>query len=289
MTTLILGGSGQLGTEFRRLLPDAAAPSHVEFDLSRATEIQERVQEIRPDRIINCAAYTAVDAAEDDEDSAVVINGVAVGELAAVADSLGIPFVTFSTDYVFDGEATEPYVESSLPSPLNTYGRSKLEGERLSLQYPGSLVIRSSWLLSATHANFATAILAKAAGPMQVVDDQLGRPTLVPDLAGTIVAALDDGLSGVLHAASPPTTTWFGLARAVLAAAGIDPAQLVSCSTEQYSPRAPRPRFSALASERIAPLPDWRDGLAELVAQIVAPPSSSGLRPNDPPSRGRLL
>ena len=276
MTTLILGGSGQLGTEFRRLLPNAVAPSRAVFDLGDVGSIEPAVALIAPDRIINCAAYVAVDAAEEDERTASILNGEAVRELARIAEARGIPLVTFSSDYVFDGEIDEPYVESSRPHPINAYGRSKLIGERFALRYSGSLVVRTSWLLSSTHPNFVSMILEKAvAGDAKAVDDQWGRPALVSDLGPAVLEALDRGVSGLVHLSSPPTTTWFGLAQEACRVAGINPKRIVACSTDQYRSRARRPRYSVLASQRTEPLPDWRRGLEVLVAGLMERPSAS--------------
>ncbi len=284
---LILGGSGQLGSAFRRLLPDAAAPSRDELDLVDIALLEPSITSLGPDLIINCAAYADVDAAEGDGRLANALNGEAVGELSRTARRLGIPFVTFSSDYVFDGMSNQPYVESSPPAPINAYGRSKLLGEQLALQYSGSLVVRTSWLLSATHPNFVRTILARAAvETVAVVDDQRGRPTLVSDLAVAVLDAVDRGYRGLLHLASPPATTWFRLAEQACAAAGIDATRVAACATEDYPSRAQRPRYSVLASERGEILPDWRVGLPELVAQILGPGSPSGIRPADPPNGG---
>jgi dTDP-4-dehydrorhamnose reductase len=263
VTTLLLGGSGQLGSAFRLLLPDALAPVREEFDLADAEGIAQKVTDLVPTRIINCAAYTAVDRAEDDEETAQLINGQAVGMLARVAADLEVPFVTFSTDYVFDGDSDDAYTESSEPSPLNAYGRSKLVGERLALRHPGTLVVRTSWLLSATHPNFVQTILSRAAdGVVDVVDDQWGRPTMVDDLAQATLDAADQDMRGLLHLASPPTTTWFGLAREACRIAGIDPGRVRPCATDRFPRPARRPRRSALESERKINMPEWRPGLA---------------------------
>ncbi|MCP3994367.1 MAG: dTDP-4-dehydrorhamnose reductase [bacterium] len=267
MTTLVLGGSGQLGSAFRVLLPDALAPTRVELDLADLEGIAKKVTEFAPTTIINCAAYTAVDEAEGDEETARLINGDAVGKLALVAAHLGVPFVTFSTDYVFDGAADDAYTESSDPNPLNAYGRSKLLGERLALPHPGSLVVRTSWLLSATHPNFVTTILGRAAdGAVDVVDDQWGRPTMADDLARAALDAVDQGVRGLLHLASPPTTTWCGLAREAYKIAGIDAVRIRPCSTERFPRPAQRPQRSVLESERAVNMPEWRPGLVRWLA-----------------------
>jgi dTDP-4-dehydrorhamnose reductase len=269
--TLILGGSGQVGTAFRRLLPDATTPGHKDFDLSDVAGIASKVGALAPERIINCAAYTAVDAAEDDEETANRVNGDAVGELAAAAHRLGIPFVTFSTDYVFDGETDEPYTESSTPNPINAYGRSKLRGEEAALQYPESLVVRTSWLFSATHPNFVATILARAAeGEATVVNDQWGSPTSAPALARMTLEVLERGVTGLLHLASPPTATWFDLASAACKAAGIDPARIRPCGSSDFQRSARRPRYSALETNSTARMPGWGGELAWVVADVVA-------------------
>jgi dTDP-4-dehydrorhamnose reductase len=268
--TLILGGSGQVGTAFRRLLPDAIAPNRRHLDLIDTGEIRSKIRALRPNRIINCAAYTAVDAAEEDEETANRINGEAVGELAVVAHELGIPFVTFSTDYVFDGETDEPYTEASKPNPVNAYGRSKLLGETAALCYPGSLVVRTSWLFSATHPNFVATILSKATkGEVRVVDDQWGSPTPVPELAAMTLRAVDNGMSGLLHIAGAPPTTWFRLAREACVAAGILPGRVVPCSSDESPRQARRPRRAVLTTTSTYQLPDWRDELGSVVGMIM--------------------
>jgi dTDP-4-dehydrorhamnose reductase len=272
---LVLGGSGQLGTAFSKILPHARFPSRQELDLAQLGGHEQRLDAWAPTAIINCAAYTDVDKAEQDEDSAFAINAVAVGHLGRFCDDRGIPFVTFSTDYVFDGEADLPYVESDTTNPINAYGRSKAEGERLALVFPGSLVIRTSWLISATHPNFvATIVRLVASGPVEVVDDQHGCPTAVDDLAAAAMQALAAGMTGVLHVTSAPPTTWYGLAVAVTEAVGLDEGRILPCSTDHYPRPAPRPRWSVLGSERMGlePLPGWTESLPELARALQESP-----------------
>jgi dTDP-4-dehydrorhamnose reductase len=272
---LVTGGSGQLGTAFRRLLDDGAFPTRSELDLSRPGTLADRLRGFDPDAVINCAAYTAVDAAEDDEGLATVVNGDAVGVLAGYAARRGIPFVTFSTDYVFDGTATQPYVESSPTNPVNAYGRSKQAGEVAALRHPGSLVVRTSWVISGTHPNFVATMLRLAAQrELRVVDDQHGCPTVASDLAAAVLHALDSGVTGVLHLANRGATTWFDLARAAVAEAGLDPERISACTTAEYPTRARRPVYAVLASERLVeleidPLPEWRESLPTVVAGLM--------------------
>jgi len=269
---LVTGATGQLGTAVRALVPNALTPGRDTLDLADPAGLPAVIARLEPTAIINCAAYTAVDAAEDDEATATSINGAAVAVLAAAAATRRIPFVTFSTDYVFDGTNASPYLESSPTNPINAYGRSKLAGERAALAaYPAALVIRTSWVYSGTHRNFVTAIVARAATkPVNVVADQTGCPTFAPDLAAAALQAMRLGGSGLLHLTNDGATTWFELARASCAAAGIDPERVQPIRTEDYPTRAQRPRYSVLGSERhaaigVEPLRSWRDTLAEAV------------------------
>lgn len=272
---LVTGGSGQLGTAFRKLLPHADYPTSAELDLSKPERVFEAVSRMSPDAIINCAGYTAVDAAETDEDTALSVNGESVGELARFCAAAGIPFVTYSTDYVFAGTASMPYVESDPTDPINAYGRTKRRGEVLALDYPSSLVIRTSWVISGTHSNFvATMLRLVPERDLSVVDDQRGCPTVATDLAFASLAALRARASGLLHLTNQGETTWFELARYAVRLGGLDPARLARCSTADYPLPAPRPAYSVLGSERldeigIDPLPHWETSLPGVVAGLL--------------------
>lgn len=274
---LLIGGTGQLGTAFRRRLGEVVAPGREEVDLARPSSLPQVVEGLQPSAIINCAAYTDVDGAEEAQDLAMAVNGEAVGVLAGLAAAAGIPFVTFSTDYVFDGTATGPYVESSPTSPINAYGVSKERGERAALaENPDALVIRTSWVISATHRNFVTAILERASRTtVAVVSDQIGSPTYADDLAAASLEALQAGAAGILHLANAGETSRFGLARAACTAAGIDADRVEAISSDGFPSRATRPGYSVLASERLEelglePLRPWEDALADLVANLQA-------------------
>lgn len=278
MTTLVLGGSGQLGTAILRMVPKAIAPTREEFDLAStsAKQVAALVRDSSADAIINCAAYTKVDLAEDEEEKASVINGHTVGLMAKAAARLDVRFVTYSTDYVFDGRGGSSYVESSPTNPINAYGRSKLLGEQLAAEFnPEALVIRTSWLLSSTHHNFVRTVLDRTSGgmPMRVVDDQIGSPTFAGDLAGRSLDAISKGVSGILHLAGDGQTSWFDLARCTVELAHLDTDLVTSCSTEEYPTRAVRPAFSVLDSERVETLgiprmPHWRTSLKVLVDEL---------------------
>jgi dTDP-4-dehydrorhamnose reductase len=273
----VLGAGGQLGTAFQRLLgDDALAVTRAELDLSHPDAIGPWLDAARPDLVINCGAYTAVDAAEDDTETARLVNATAVGRLGAMTADKGIRLVTFSTDYVFDGTKQGGYVESDEPNPLNVYGATKLEGERLLAEAnPEALVIRTSWVLSGTHRNFASTMLDLIAkGPVRVVDDQAGRPTLVDDLAPATIAAVGAGVSGILHLANQGVTTWFALAREVAEIAGLDPYRVEPISTDEFPRPATRPANSVLDSERLddlglEPMPDYHHSLERAVGQLM--------------------
>ena len=273
----ILGATGQLGTAFVRLLGKSAAPiTRDELDLSDTPSIATWANDTRPELMINCAGYTDVDAAEMNEGASHLVNTLAVGALARAASDIGSRFVTFSTDYVFDGNKTTGYIESDAPNPMSVYGRTKLEGEQLARSVnPESLVIRTSWVLSGTHPNFAATMLRLIRkGQVRVVNDQRGRPTVVDDLAKSTLTCLDSGASGVLHLTNQGETTWFGLAQEVAELAGLDRARVKPCSTADFPRPAARPANSVLDSERFAdlaipPTPHYRESLDAVVQSLV--------------------
>ncbi|MEX1126454.1 MAG: dTDP-4-dehydrorhamnose reductase [Acidimicrobiia bacterium] len=279
----VLGAGGQLGTAFIRLLGGDAVPlTRADIDMTRPEEIELWIASNRPELVINCAAYTAVDDAEANSSVARSVNATSVGELAASAARHGAGLVTFSTDYVFDGSKDSGYVERDRPHPLSVYGETKLEGERLAMSiHPGSFVIRTSWVLSGTHRNFAMTMLQLIAkGQVRVVDDQRGRPTLVDDLAEATMAAVEKGATGLLHLTNTGETTWFRLAREIAELGGLDTSRIIPVTTDEFPTPAVRPRNSVLDSERLldlglSPLPAYREGLSRAVDQLMARTSPS--------------
>ena len=273
---LITGVTGQLGTAFRKRLGDGAHYlARTDLDLSDVSSIRPTLEGLRPAVVINCAAYTAVDAAEADEETARLVNSTAVEELARTTARLGAKLVTFSTDFVFDGTKTGAYVEPDETNPLNAYGRTKLDGEQRALHAnPDTLVIRTSWVLSGTHPNFAATMLRlMAEGPVTVIDDQHGHPTLVGDLVVAALAALDADASGILHITNAGTTSWFGLAREIAAIAGLDGELVQPVPASEYPTPAQRPANSVLESVRLDelgldPLRDYHEPLEAAVAQL---------------------
>lgn len=278
---LVLGPTGQVGSAVMRIGDDAVAVGRSILDLGSAerADIAELLDRLHPEVVINCAAYTAVDRAESEEALASRVNGVAVGLLASECASRGVRFVTFSTDYVFKGAAEVPYRETDPVDPINAYGRSKLMGERLALEYPETcLVVRTSWVVSGTHPNFVATMLRLAATgrPFRVVADQRGRPTVAEDLASATMSAVQAGVTGLLHLANEGPTTWFELAREAVQMAGMSPELIDPCTTEEYPTPAARPAFSVLdttlaASSGIS-LPHWRTSLAGVVQEQSSTP-----------------
>lgn len=272
----VTGATGQLGTAFAALLPEARLLTRRDLDLSDLTADALDAALEGVDVLVNCAAYTAVDAAEEAEGSrtAIDVNALGPARLATEASSRGTRLVTYSTDYVFPGTGTRPYVESDPTDPVNSYGRSKVLGERAVLATGGSeLVIRTSWVISGTHPNFVATMLrlAREGRTVTVVDDQRGCPTVVDDLARATLEALDRGMSGLLHLTNEGETTWFELARTAVAEAGLDPELIQPCTTAEYPTPARRPAYSVLGSERDRPeLPHWRDSLPALVRSQLA-------------------
>lgn len=291
---ILFGANGQLGAAFVKALgKDVWVPERVSADLARPESVRDLILTRRPTTVINCAAYTSVDAAETNEAVAAVINHEAVAVMAEATRDCGAKLVTFSTDYVFDGEKPGPYVESDQTRPLNAYGRTKAAGERACLTtQPEALVIRTSWLISATHPNFVRGLLERGARgtPTSVVDDQIGHATVVDDLARSTLAAMDRRMRGILHLSNPGPVTWYGLACKAFTLAGLDTELLTPCTTAEYPRPAPRPRNSVLESERISPsdpvrLPPLDESLHRLIGEI-GPGSQEGTHAR-PPTRDR--
>lgn len=267
---VVTGANGQLGTAFRRLLGNKAHYlTRADLDLREVKTIYPVLDKLRPSTVINCAAYTAVDAAETDEATARIVNADAVEAMAKWCARHDARFVTFSTDYVFDGDLGRPYVESDETCPINAYGRTKVEGERRAMSANAeTLVIRTSWLFSATHRNFVSVILERTIlGSVKVVSDECGSPTSVDDLADCALAAVESGAIGVLHVTDRGRATRFELARTALEIYGLDTDLIQPVSSDAVSDSAPRPRYSVLGSERFGCLgldimPPWEQSLA---------------------------
>ena len=282
---LVVGAAGMLGHD---LMEVVAATGHEvrgmdlpEIDITSPETVAAALDAEQPAVVVNAAAYTAVDAAEEHEGIALRVNGDGPRVLAeAVAARPGIRLVHISTDYVFSGEATTPYPEDAPPAPRSAYGRTKLAGERAVLEAlpDRGYLVRTAWLYGVHGGNFVKTMLAlEAAKPeISVVDDQRGQPTWSRDLARQIVALVDAGSpAGIYHGTSSGQTTWFGFTREIYRLIGADPERVRPTTTEAFPRPAPRPAFSVLGHDRwvsagLAPIRDWRDALAEALPMLRA-------------------
>ena len=273
MAYLVAGASGMLGHDIQLALTgrDVTALDRRQLDVTDPDAVNLAVE--GHDVVINCAAYTKVDDAEEHEDAAFAINATGAANLAEAAANNGAKLVHISTDYVFDGTATTPYSEDAPTNPVSAYGRTKAEGERLVLKYgpPSTYIVRTAWLYGAHGPNFAKTMvrLARQHETVNVVDDQLGQPTWTADVARQIVLALDRNLSpGIYHATNSGQASWFEFAKAVFEVAGLDPNRVKPTTSDQFVRPAPRPAYSVLGHDHwnqagLPPLRDWRLALIE--------------------------
>ena len=280
---LIVGAGGQLGTDLVRLaggLPgvSAVALTRAELDVTVETAVAAAVAEARPDVVLNAAAYTAVDAAEADEATATLVNGAAPTHLARACAAHGARLLHVSTDYVFGGDAGAPYEVDAPVAPRSAYGRSKLAGERAvrALLPDASYLVRTAWVYGAGGPNFVKTVarLERDRDTIEVVDDQRGSPTWSADLArGLVALAGSTAPAGIYHCTNGGDTTWYGLARAVFAELGADPARVRPTTTDRFPRPARRPAYSVLSpaawlAAGLPALPDWRDALSRAFAEV---------------------
>ncbi|MEU2611323.1 dTDP-4-dehydrorhamnose reductase [Micromonospora sp. NPDC007271] len=280
---LITGAGGMLGRDLVAVLRargDRSVTATTRDDLDITDPAAVRAAVAGHDVVINTAAWTDVDGAEAQEKAATAVNGEAVAHLAGACAVTGARMIHVSTDYVFRGDATEPYPEDAPTSPVNAYGRSKLAGELAvtELLPDAGYIVRTAWLYGEHGPNFVATMLrlAEERERLDVVDDQRGQPTWSYRLAEQLVALADAALAGgaapgVYHGTASGETTWYGLARAVFALRGLDPDRIRPTTSDRYQRPAPRPAYSVLAHRRWAaanlrPLADWRSALAEALA-----------------------
>lgn len=279
---LILGAGGQVGTELRRSFADAGDVTAWDrniADLSQPEGLRSLIHELRPDIILNAAAYTAVDRAESEPELAMTINGDAPRVLAEEASKLGALLVHYSTDYVFDGAKDSPWVESDPTGPLNVYGRTKLAGERAIEETGGRyLIFRTSWVYGAHGRNFLLTMLrlGRERDQLKVVDDQFGAPTSSAAIADATRAVIekaasgDTGNSGTYHMTCGGETSWCGFAREIFARQALQTGgkspQILPIPSSEYPVPAARPANSVLSNRKLQSafgiaLPDWRSAL----------------------------
>ena len=276
---VVTGGSGQVGRQLARR-GDArglqvAAYGSRELDITNAASIRARVNP--GDVVVNCAAYTAVDAAESDEDGAFALNEGGAATVATVCAEVGARLIHLSTDYVFAGDSAVPYEPTDPPAPATVYGRSKLAGERaVTAALPNAHVVRTAWVYTGAlgTTDFVTTMLRleRERETVDVVDDQIGSPTYAGQLADGLLDLVGrPDAPTVLHLTGGGRASWFDLARAVFAAVDADPERVRPSDSAKFVRPAPRPAYSVLSTRAwieagLAALPDWRDGLATALA-----------------------
>lgn len=282
---LVTGANGQLGWELGQLASTYPAFEFIlvdrsQLDLSLPDSFEKVILAIAPDCIINTAAYTAVDKSETEKELAFTVNATAVQALAHISKKLAIPFITYSTDYVFDGEANEPYLPTTKVDPVNYYGSTKAAGEAMAMEAnEQSIVIRTSWVFSSHGNNFVKTMLRlmKEKESLNIVADQKGRPTYAKDLAKAtmqMVQLLDAGQSikGIFHFANQGETTWFDFAAKIKAIAGLSCA-LNPIDSAAFPTPAKRPKYSVLSTQKIealltSPIPKWEDALQDCIQEL---------------------
>jgi dTDP-4-dehydrorhamnose reductase len=266
MRVLVTGAGRMLGRDVMALAgAQAVGLTHAELDIADAAATAEAVAAAEPDAVLNCAAYTNVDGAEEEPERAMAVNGEGAGNVAAAAARAGASVLYVSSDYVFDGTKREPYVESDPTGPISSYGRSKLAGEEATAAAnPRHFIVRSSWLFGLHGKNFVDTMLTVDRDELKVVDDQVGCPTYTGHLAAALleVARRDD--HGVHHLAGGGRCSWYEFAREIFARSGVDK-RVTPCTTDEFPRPAPRPAWSVLGTERSDPvrLPSWQEGLDE--------------------------
>ena len=279
MKVLVTGAAGQLGREMVRVVGTAvvAGLTRADLDVSDSAAVHEAVTGLRPDVVVNCAAWTDVDGCELDPERAQTVNADAVGFLAEACDEVGAHLVHVSTDYVFNGEASTPYGEDHPTDPVNAYGASKLAGEVAA--GAGATVVRSTWLQPADLPGMVGRVIdsLEAGASIRVVDDRRACPTFVADLVPVILRLGAERVTGVVHATNAGVTSWHGFAREVARASGNDPDLLVPVSEADLDVSRPacRPTYSALDNTVLRclgwePMRHHRDAIAAVVARIMA-------------------
>ena len=275
MRILVTGAGGMLGHDVVRAAEfvnhEVVGLAHADLDVTDARAVRDAIVRARPDAVVNCAAWTDVDGAESDPAGAELLNGRAAGVVAAAAAEAGASIVQPSTDYVFDGEKREPYVESDRPAPLSVYGATKLAGEHaVAGANERHYVVRTSWLFGASGANFVETMLrlGRELGEVVVVRDQIGCPTYTGHLADALVRLLEGDDFGLHHIAGGGECSWFDFAVEIFEQAGVE-CRTLSCTTDDFPRPARRPPHSVLGTEReyALYLPDWREGLRSYLAE----------------------
>ena len=278
MRVLVTGANGQLGTELVDLYAARGGAEVLgvdlpDLDITSADSVASSFSAFRPEVVINCAAWTAVDAAEENEESALVVNGEGPAVLARACRNAGAWMVQVSTDYVFAGDASTPYAEDATPDPRSAYGRTKLAGEiAVQSELPDAhYIVRTAWLYGHEGSNFVKTMLRLESEreTIDVVDDQIGQPTYAVDLAAQIAALVDARpAAGIFHGTNSGEVSWHGFTQEIFRLIGADPARVIAVTSEQFVRPAPRPAYSVLGHRRwaevgLVAMRDWRSAIAE--------------------------
>ena len=285
MNILVTGANGQLGREMQRL--SAVSPNNytftdvAELDVTDAGAVRQAVAQTRAEVIVNCAAYTNVERAEEDEEAADRLNRGAAENLARAAEANGATLIHVSTDYVFDGTAHTPYTEDGTPSPLGAYGRTKLAGER-AVMASGCryLIFRTAWLYSEYGNNFLKTMLRLTSerDTLQVVFDQIGTPTYAGDLSLALFSIIESeryaGNEGVYHFTDEGVCSWYDFATEIAAAAGHDKCRIIPCHTSEFPTKATRPAYSVLDKTKFKEtfrmdIPHWREAMIYCMKRLT--------------------
>lgn len=295
MKILLTGKNGQLGYELRHTLPafgDVVAIGTTDCDLGAPRKIIRIIEQVKPDLIVNAAAYTAVDKAESEQDLAIAVNARAPKTLAAQANLLGIPLIHYSTDYVFDGAKEQPYEEGDLANPISVYGLSKWQGEQnVRAMCAQHLILRTSWVYGVHGSNFLKTVLnlAKEKTSLQMIDDQMGAPTSTRLLASVtaefikrlVIDKFDTRLYGTFHVVPDGTTTWCRYAQKIVAYAArlgaqglLNETQILPIPTQAYPLPAARPKNACMSNKKIKALfdmafPDWTQDIEPVLKALI--------------------
>ncbi len=278
---LMTGNQGQLGRAIERLAADrqlSVSGSDIDtLDIADADRVERWIEEHRPQTLINCAAFTAVDDCETHKSQAKSINGTAVGNLASACRKFGVRLIHISTDYVFDGKGSRPYREDDRVGPTSAYGRTKLLGEQMAAQTPRHLIVRTAWLYGLGGRNFVEAIRRQINGgakELKVVADQYGCPTFCDDLGAAILDLTGTDACGIVHAVNSGDTTWHGFATEIAHRMG-STISILPVTTEAFPRPAPRPAYSVLDTSRLQiilnrSMPTWHDAVARYMEASCA-------------------
>ena len=269
MKVLVTGATGMLGSDLCPMLEDAGfeviETTRDELDITDAQNVKDVINDVKPDYVVHCAAYTNVDGAEDEPDKAELVNGTAAKYIASACKENEAVLIYISTDYVFDGTKNTPYVPEDKTNPINAYGLSKLHGEQaVQGNCDRYYILRTSWLYGHHGKNFVETMIALADKPeVKVVDDQIGCPTWTVDLSDAIISFIDeDPEYGIYHACGGGSTTWYGFAKEIYNQTGLK-VNLKPCTTQEFPRPAKRPQYSIMDNEGL--LRDWKLALKEYI------------------------